>query len=70
MLPGQSIDACPLWGTSRRMRYPQIVPNSPIGTDTKKTSRHSIGPKSPPKTRPMNIPEIPATWLIPSAMPR
>ncbi len=41
-----------------------------MGTETRKISRHWIGPSRPPSTSPMNDPLMPATWLIPSAMPR
>jgi hypothetical protein len=46
------------------------VPSTPAGTDTRNTSRHEIGPRIPPSTRPMNAPAIAATALIPSASPR
>src|ERR1019366_6128007 len=47
-----------------------MVAKSPIGTETKKIRRHWIGPRIPPSTRPRNDPLMPATWLMPSAMPR
>ncbi len=42
----------------------------PTGTLTQKTARQSIAASRPPATRPMNWPEIPATWLVPRAKPR
>ena len=56
--------------SSRSFRYAQNVPNSPNGTDTRKTRCHSTGPSSPPTTRPMKDPAIPATWFRPRASPR
>ena len=47
-----------------------MVPNTPIGTFTQNTARQSHAASSPPSSRPMNWPEIPAIWLMPSAMPR
>ena len=47
-----------------------MVPKMPIGTEMMKMSRHSIGPSSPPRMRPMNEPAIAAIWLMPTAMPR
>ncbi len=42
----------------------------PIGTFTQKTERQSHSASTPPSTRPMNEPAMPATMLTPSAMPR
>ncbi len=55
---------------SRRLRYDQMVPPSPIGTETMNTSRQSTAASTPPRIRPMNMPEMPATWLMPIAVPR
>ena len=44
--------------------------NSPIGTDTRKIRRQLMGASNPPTTRPMNVPLVAATPLIPRAMPR
>ena len=46
------------------------MPNTPIGTFTQNTARQSQAASSPPSSSPMNWPEIPAIWLMPSAMPR
>ena len=46
------------------------MPPMPIGTDTMNTSRQSTAASTPPRIRPMNWPEMPATWLMPIAMPR
>jgi hypothetical protein len=46
------------------------VPNTPIGTFTQKTARQSQAASAPPSSRPTNWPEMPAIWLMPSAMPR
>ena len=70
MLPSQSIRACVLIPVSRRLRKDQIVPPMPIGTDTRNTRRQSTAASTPPRIRPMNEPEMPATWLIPMAVPR
>ena len=69
-LPAQSIGAGRRMPTSRSFRRDHTVPNRPNGTDTRKTSRQSIGASTPPSTRPMNWPLIPTTLLIPSASPR
>ncbi len=68
--PHQSMRAGRRWLVSRRLLYDQIVPNKPIGTDTKNTSRQSISESRPPAIRPMNEPAMAATWLMPIAMPR
>jgi hypothetical protein len=47
-----------------------MVAKSPIGTETKKMRRHWIGARTPPRMRPMKLPLMPATWLMPRAMPR
>ena len=52
------------------MRYDHTVPNSPTGTETRNTSRHDTGASTPPSTRPMNEPAMPATAFTPSARPR
>jgi hypothetical protein len=46
------------------------VPNRPNGTETKKTSRQSMGASTPPRIRPRNEPPIAAMPLIPIALPR
>ena len=68
--PAQSIGSRVRTPISRRLRYDQIVPRIPNGTETRKTSRQEIGASTPPSTRPMNRPLIPTTLLIPSASPR
>ena len=70
MLPGQSMFVSMRRGISLSLRYAHTVPKRPIGTETTKMSRHWMGARSPPSTRPMNEPLIPAIWLMPSAMPR
>ena len=70
MLPSQSILALVRTPISRRLRYDQMVPPIPIGTDTRKTSRQSTAASTPPRISPMKDPEVPATWLIPMAVPR
>ena len=46
------------------------MPNTPIGTLTQNTARQSQAASRPPSSSPTNWPEIPAIWLMPSAMPR
>ena len=46
------------------------MPPMPIGTDTMNTRRQSTAASTPPRIRPMNMPEMPATWLMPIAVPR
>ncbi len=70
MLPHQSTFVSILRGSSRRLRYAQTVPSSPIGTETRKMSRQLMGASNPPRISPMNEPLIPAIWFTPSAMPR
>ena len=70
MLPHQSMRACWRMPRSSSFIHDQTVPNRPTGTDTRNTSRQSIGPRMPPTTRPMNEPAMPATAFTPSAMPR
>ena len=70
MLPHQSIRARRTVAISRSLRYDQTVPNTPIGTFTQNTARQSHAASTPPSTRPMNCPEMPQIWLIPSAIPR
>src|SRR6476469_9984100 len=41
-----------------------------MGTLTQNTERQFHSASSPPRTSPMNEPAIPATMLMPSAMPR
>ena len=55
---------------SRRLRYAQTVPNSPIGTLIQNTARQSHAASRPPSSSPTNCPEMPAIWLTPRAMPR
>src|ERR1035437_4723415 len=55
---------------SRSFQYDQKVPSKLTGTDTRKTSRHSMGAKTPPITSPMKEPPIAATPLMPRASPR
>ena len=69
-LPSQSIGSLVRTPISRRLRYDQIVPAMPVGTETRKTSRHEIGASTPPSTSPMNMPLMPTTLLMPSASPR
>ena len=69
-LPAQSIGAGRRTPISRSLRCDQIVPKIPNGTETRNTSRQSIGASTPPSTRPMNWPLIPTTLLMPSARPR
>ena len=47
-----------------------MVPNRPNGTETRNTSRQSMGPSTPPRMSPMNEPLTAAMPLIPIAMPR
>ena len=47
-----------------------MAPPTPIGTDTMNTSRQSTAARMPPRISPMKVPEIPATWLMPIAVPR
>ncbi len=55
---------------SCRLRYDQIAPPRPIGTETMNTSRQSTAASTPPRISPKNEPEMPATWLMPIAVPR
>ena len=55
---------------SSSFRYAQTVPNTPTGTEIRKTRRQSIGARIPPRTSPTNIPLTPTMLLMPSAMPR
>ena len=55
---------------SSSLEYAQIVPPTPKGTETRKTSRQSSGPSRPPSMSPMKDPDMAATLLIPSARPR
>ena len=47
-----------------------MVPKTPNGTLTQNTARQSQADSTPPSTSPMNWPEMPQIWLMPSAMPR
>jgi hypothetical protein len=47
-----------------------MVPNSPMGTETRKTRCQLELASSPPMIRPMNDPATAATELTPSAIPR
>ena len=69
-LPHQSIRAVFLVPTSRSLRYAHTVPNTPIGTLIQNTARQSTSASSPPTTRPMNAPAMPAITLTPIAKPR
>ena len=55
---------------SLSLTYAHTVPNRPNGTETRKTSRHSIGASTPPSIRPRNEPPTAAMPLIPIALPR
>ena len=46
------------------------MPNKPNGTDTRNTSRHSMGASTPPSSSPRNEPDTAAMPLIPIALPR
>ena len=46
------------------------MPTTPMGTLSQNTNRQETSDSRPPSTRPMNIPEMPATMLMPSAKPR
>ena len=70
VLPSQSMGTRRRTPRSSSLRYAQTVPKRPNGTDTRNTSRQLIGASSPPSTRPMNTPLMPATLLIPRARPR
>ena len=47
-----------------------MAPPMPIGTETMNTRRQSTAARMPPRISPMNVPEMPATWLMPMAVPR
>ena len=70
MLPHQSIEARLTVAISLSFRYDQMVPKTPIGTLTQNTARQSHAASTPPRIRPMNWPEMPQIWLMPSAIPR
>ena len=70
MFPIQSIFARLVVAISCRLLYAQTVPNTPIGTLTQNTRRQFTAASTPPSNSPTNCPEIPAIWLMPSAMPR
>ena len=46
------------------------MPKTPNGTETRNTSRHSIGASTPPSSSPRNEPDTAATPLMPMALPR
>ena len=69
-LPSQSILARRVVAISCRLRYAHTVPNTPMGTLIQNTARQSQAASSPPSSSPTNWPEMPAIWLMPSAMPR
>src|SRR5437773_5707499 len=57
--------------SSLRRAYAQIVANTPKGTLIQKIDcqpRRAV--RTPPATRPLKAPAVPATWLSPSARPR
>ena len=68
--PIQSIGARLRTPISLSLRCDHTVPTRPNGTETRNTSRQSMGASSPPTRRPMNWPLIPTTLLRPSASPR
>ncbi len=70
VLPSQSILAGMRIPLSLSLTYAQTVPNRPNGTETRKTSRHSIGASTPPSIRPRKEPPTAAMPLIPIALPR
>ena len=70
MLPIQSMDAFRVVAISFRLLYAQTVPNTPNGTLIQKIARQSQAASRPPSSSPTNWPEMPAIWLMPSAMPR
>ena len=47
-----------------------MVPRTPTGTETRNTQRQWTTASAPPSSRPMNVPAIAATWLMPIAKPR
>ena len=51
----------PLAGVAQ-LRYVHTVPKMPTGTFTQNTARQSTAASSPPTTRPMNMPAMPAIW--------
>ena len=69
-LPHQSIRACLRTPMSLSMKYAQMVPNSPIGAETRKTRCQLTGPSTPPSSSPRNEPAMAAIELMPSAVPR
>ncbi len=70
VLPSQSILAGTRIPLSFSFRYAHTVPNRPNGTETRNTSRHSIGASTPPRISPRNDPPTAAMPLIPIALPR
>jgi len=69
-LPHQSMRALRRIPVSCNDLYAQMVPSSPTGTLTQKMDRQFHSASTPPSTSPMNWPAMPATMLMPSAMPR
>ena len=69
-LPIQSMRAGCGVPISRRLRYDQIVPITPIGTLTQNTARQSMVASRPPASSPRNCPASAVIWLTPSAIPR
>ena len=69
MLPHQSIDDGWRMPRSSSLKYPHKVPNTPNGTETKKTSLQSIVARIPPTTRPKKRPAMLATLFVPRAKP-
>ncbi len=69
-LPSQSMRALRVLAISFSDLYAQTVPNKPNGRLIQKTARQSQAESRPPSSRPTNWPEMPATWLMPRAVPR
>src|SRR3954463_4811989 len=67
MFPHQSMVAARRWPPSRSERSARGVATMPIGTDTRKMSRHDIGASTPPMTRPRKEPAMAAMLFTPSA---
>jgi hypothetical protein len=68
--PTQSIRPGLRVPVSRRLRYDQMVPTTPIGTLTQNTARQSTVDSSPPASSPRNWPASAVIWLMPRAIPR
>src|SRR6185369_5743900 len=69
-LPHQSMRALRRIPVSCNDLYAQMVPMTPTGTLTQKMDRQFHSASTPPSTSPMNDPAMPATMLMPRAMPR